>query len=217
MYGIAVTAVVSGTFSIAQGAVSLVVSVVAAIGIGLAAAAIGVLAWRVTRDDLLQLVISIMLPYIAYLPALHFGVSGVLAVVTSGLAVNRYTPRVLLPGARDRATGFWSSIVFVLNAFIFVLVGLQFHTIVEHFARISPWQLFGYAVAVCVTVIVVRLLWVFGQGLLPETNEPSTKKARRTGRTCSSSRGRACAAASRSPPRSRSRSRPTRTRSRTAT
>ncbi len=113
-----------------------------------------------------------MLPYIAYLPALHFGVSGVLAVVTAGLAVNRYTPIVLTPRARERATGFWGSLVFILNAFIFVLVGMQFRHIVGALAHIPPWQLAAYALAVCVTVILVRILWVFGQGLLPATNEP---------------------------------------------
>ena len=172
LYGIAVAAVASGTFSLAQGAVSLVVSVVGAIAIGIVAAGLAVLAWRWTRDDMLQLVVSIMAPYVAYLPALHFGVSGVLAVVTAGLLVSHFTPRVLLPRARDRAAGFWSSIVFVLNAFIFVLVGMQFRTITAGLAHYSAWQLALSATAVCLTVIVVRLLWVFGQGLIPATNEP---------------------------------------------
>lgn len=60
----------------------------------------------------------------------------------------------------------------MLNAVIFMLVGMQFHSIVSSLQRFSSLQLALYALAISATVIAVRLLWVFAQGLLPETNEP---------------------------------------------
>ncbi len=178
LYAIAVTAVVTATFSLPHAFGSLVVSVIGAIAIGAAAAFCAVVAWRATRDDSLQLVISVMLPYIAYLPALHFGVSAVLAVVTAGLVVSHYTPSVLVPRARERAAGFWTGAVFILNAFIFVLVGMQFRDILGALHRLSALQLAAYAAAVCATVVIVRILWVFGQGLLPATNEPEHEEGK---------------------------------------
>ena len=172
LFGIGITAIVSGTFSLPHAVGELVLSVAGALAIGAAAAFLCVAAWRFTKDDSLQALVSVMAPYIAYLPAQHVHVSGVLAVVTTGLVVTHYTPVVLTPRARERGAGFWVNAVFVANAFIFVLVGMQFHEILAALHRFHPLQLLGYAIAISLTVIVVRLLWVFGQGLLPATNEP---------------------------------------------
>lgn len=172
LYGIAVTAVVSGTFSLSHGLAALAVSIIGGAAIGIGAGLIAVAAWRFTRESSLQAVISLLTPYLAYLPAWYLGASGVLAAVFAGFTVTRYTPQVLLPVARLRVSGFWITIVFMLNAFIFVYVGMQFHYIVSQLNRLAWWQLLGYGLAVSATVIVVRLLWVFGQGLLPSTNEP---------------------------------------------
>jgi CPA1 family monovalent cation:H+ antiporter len=49
---------------------------------------------------------------------------------------------------------------------------MQFHEILAALSRFHPLQLLGYGLAISATVIVVRLLWVFAQGLLPSTNEP---------------------------------------------
>jgi len=172
LYAVAVAAVVSGTFSLPHALGALALSVAGAIAVGIAAGSLSVLAWHFVKDDSLQAVISLATPFMAYLPAQHLGVSGVLAVVTTGLFVNRFTPLVLMPRARERASGFWVTIVFVLNAIIFVLVGMQFHSIAQSLARFSWPTLLWYGAAVSLTVILVRLGWVFFQGLLPFTNEP---------------------------------------------
>ena len=172
LYAVALAAVVSGTFSLPHALGSLALSIAGSIAIGIAAGSVAVLAWHFIKDASLQSVISLATPFLSYLPAQHLGVSGVLAVVTTGLFVNRFTPVVLMPLARERATGFWVTIVFVLNAIIFVLVGLQFHSIALSLSRFSWATLLWYGVAVSLTVILVRIGWVFFQGLLPFTNEP---------------------------------------------
>ncbi|HET9095430.1 MAG TPA: Na+/H+ antiporter [Candidatus Baltobacteraceae bacterium] len=173
LYGIAVSAVVYNTFSLPHALGALALSITGALAIGVAAGLLASAAWRFTqRDDALQGVISLMVPYLAYLPAWYLGISGVLAVVAAGFTVSHFTPRVLTPRARERATGFWVTIVFMLNATIFMLVGMQFHQIAGSLHRFSFAQLALYGAAISATVIVVRLAWVFAQGLLPETNEP---------------------------------------------
>ncbi len=172
LYGIAVTAVVSGAFSIKVALGSLVLSILSAIAIGAAAGLFATVAWRLTQDDALQPVISLMTPYLAYLPSRSLGVSAVLAVVTAGLITGQTSPLYMTPRARERVRGFWVTIVFMVNAFIFVAIGMQFHQIVSELHVLSWVQLLWYAVAVSCTVIVVRLAWVFLQALLPATNEP---------------------------------------------
>ena len=172
LYGIGIAAVVGATFSFEHVAWSLVLSVAEALAIGLAAGGLAVLAWRAVKDDNLQGAISIVVPFLAYLPAYYIGASGVLAVVTTGIFVNRYTPNVLRPRARELITGFWVTVVFIVNAFIFVAVGINFHGILGRITDISGGHLVWYAVAVAATCIVVRVAWVFAQGLLPATNEP---------------------------------------------
>lgn len=178
LYGVALGAVVGQSFSIVHAIGDLAISVAGAVGIGIAAGVIAVLAWRLANDDELQPVISLMVPYLAYWPAYRIGVSAVLAVVTTGIFVNRFTPRVLRPRARLRSVGFWVTNVFVVNAFIFVLVGLQFHSITSSLSAFPFWRLVVYAVAVCLTVIAVRFIWVFAQGLLPISNEPEHVKGK---------------------------------------
>ncbi len=171
IYGIGVTAVVTGTFSVSHALGALALSVIGGAAIGIAAGFIAVTGWRLTKDDSLQSIVSLMTPYVAYLPAWYLGASGVLATVAAGFTVSVFVPTVLTPQARLKVSGFWVTIVFVLNAFIFVYVGMRFHSILASL-HLPPLRLLAYGVAISATCIVVRLVWVFAQALLPQTNEP---------------------------------------------
>lgn len=172
LYSVALGALAGTPMPISREVASLVLSLIVSVIVGAIAAAVVVTAWRLAQDEEIQPVISLIAPYLSYLPAHYLGVSAVLAVVVTGLIISSYAPRVLLPASRQRATGFWVTIVFVVNAFIFVSVGLQFHPIVASLSGYTFGQLLYYAVITCVTVIGVRALWVFGQSLMPATNRP---------------------------------------------
>jgi monovalent cation/hydrogen antiporter len=173
LYAIAVGAVVSGTFSWSHALVSLVISIAGGIGVGLLVGGLYVAALYLIKDDVLQPVIALMAAFGSYLLASRVGASGVLAVVTTGVLAARYSALLFRPLARIRGIGFLATFSFIANASIFVLVGMQFHPIMESLSRsVSLKALILYGVAVSLTVIVVRLLWTFGQGLLPFTNEP---------------------------------------------
>jgi Na+/H+ antiporter len=177
LYGIGITAVVSGTFSAPNASASLALSIVGGSAIGVAAGFVGVGAWRLTRDPSLQSIVSLSIPYLAYLPAWRLGASAVLATVAAGFTVAPYIPKVLVPATRIRISGFWVTIVFVLNAFIFVYAGMQFRTILASLHMPTLLALV-YGAAVAATCVVVRLLWVFVQGLIPETNYPQHAKGK---------------------------------------
>jgi CPA1 family monovalent cation:H+ antiporter len=172
LYGVGIAAVVGASFSFWHAAGALAEEIVLSVLIGLAAAGLAYFAWRALKDETLQATISIVVPFISYLPAYYLGESGVLATVTTGLAVSRFSPTVLQPRAREMLTGFWVTVVFLLNAFIFTEVGIQFRSIIAGLGHYSPVQLIFWGTAVALVCIVVRLAWTFAQGLLPATNEP---------------------------------------------
>jgi monovalent cation/hydrogen antiporter len=172
LYAVGIAAVVGASFSLLHAAGALIVSLVESVMIGFAAAAVAVLAWRSLKDVNLQATISVVVPFLAYLPAYYIGASGVLATVTTGVVISRFTPIVLQPRAREMLTGFWVIVVFLINAFIFTQVGLRFHDIVNGLHEYSIAQLALWGGAVAAACVVVRLIWTFAQGLLPATNEP---------------------------------------------
>ena len=162
-YSVAVAAVVSGTFSLRVALLQFVISCVAAIALGVALGYLVAAAWRRIRDIELQVAISILAPFLAYLPAHALGLSGVLAVVTLGLYVSRYAPSVLTPEARLRSNGFWETAAFLMNALIFLLVGLQLHAVLARLAVYSRLRLVLMALAIGTTVIALRFVWLLGQ------------------------------------------------------
>jgi CPA1 family monovalent cation:H+ antiporter len=115
-----------------------------------------------------EVLISLLAPFAAWLPAEALGVSGVLSVVTAGIVVGRAAPRILGSDARVLGSGVWQMVVFTLNGLVFILIGLQLPTILDNLsASRSFGELASWAVVVSVTVILVRLAWVFPGTYLP--------------------------------------------------
>jgi monovalent cation/hydrogen antiporter len=160
-YKFAIAAVLSGTFSTFDALGDFVLSAVGGVAIGLA---IGwVVAWlRARLDDApTETAVSLLTPYMAYLPAEALGVSAVLAVVSAGLYLGWRSPELVTPSTRIQITGFWELLTFGLNAALFVLVGLQLRRVIDGLDGYSTGELLGYAAAVAGTVLVTRMAWLF--------------------------------------------------------
>jgi monovalent cation/hydrogen antiporter len=166
-YRFAVAAVVTGTFSLAEAAGRFVLSVAGGIAVGLVA---GIVIRQVRRrldNPPLELTISLLSGFFAYLPAQAAGVSGVLAAVTVGIYMGWYTPELTNPQTRLQGVAMWEILFFVLNALLFGLVGLQLPGIVDSLSGRSTETLIRDAVIVCGAVIAARFAWVFVAGYLP--------------------------------------------------
>ena len=166
IYAAAISAAATDVFSWPRAVLRFLVAGLGAIGMGLIAGRLAVEAWRHIKDPQLEMVISVVLPFVAYVPAQRLELSGVLAVVAAGVYVNRFTPTVITPATRLQATGFWETIVFLANVVIFTLVGLQLHAILAALSRYSAMTLVSYALVINAVVIAIRFAWVFGQGYL---------------------------------------------------
>ena len=108
-----------------------------------------------------ELTISLFSAYGAFIPADLLGVSGVLAVVTCGIYLGFRAPEIASPESRMQGEAMWSILTFLLNAALFILIGLQLPVIVDGLSGIPTGEVIGYAAAVCATVIAVRFVWSF--------------------------------------------------------
>jgi len=168
LYSVAVTAAIGGAFGFGQAVVQFLFAGAGGIVLGLLVGRLAVEGWRRIQDTQLQGVISFNLPYLAYMLAVRLGISGVLAVVFAGIYVNRFTPLVITPAARLRVSGYWETVVFLVNSLLFLLVGLQLHELGRLVLQEYSWQaLLWYAFLVNATVLVTRFAWVMGQEFLP--------------------------------------------------
>jgi Na+/H+ antiporter len=148
--------------TVASGAARLIYLVVGGVLIGLL---IGVvIGWleRFINDGPVELVVSVVVPYAAYLAAEEARVSGVLAVVTCGLYLSRQSAMFFSPEVRLQVTSAWDAITFVLNGIVFVLIGLQMpYVMTAIHGKYGMMTLVEYGVIFSVMLIVLRMVWVF--------------------------------------------------------
>ncbi len=161
LYGIAVVAVVSGTFSWWDASLRFVGSVAGGVAVGLVVGWI-VAAVRIRLDNIpAEIAISILTGYLAYIPAQALHASGVLAAVTVGVYLGWRSPELSTPAMRMQGFAVWETLVFLVNALLFTLVGLQLRPILDALGSRSTEGLIVDALLVTGTVVVVRLAWVF--------------------------------------------------------
>jgi CPA1 family monovalent cation:H+ antiporter len=158
LYKVAVTAAVAGTFSIWDASWRLVVNVVGGIAVGLVVAFVVRQIRRRIDHTPTEVAIALLSGYLAYLPAAALGVSGVLAAVTIGVYMGWYTPQLTTVQTRLSGNAFWEILVFLVNALLFALVGLQMHQILDRLSVTG--SLIADALYVTAAVIVLRLVWV---------------------------------------------------------
>ena len=161
VYRVAI-AVALGAESFSLGGTGLRFLWVAAAGVGIGYLAGVLVAWVRPRinDPAVESTVSLLTPYIAYLPAEWLHVSGVLSVVTAGMYLSRRIPQVVSPRSRLRAYAMWETLVFILNGVVFILIGLQLPTILQALGGTPAATLVGYAVLVSVVAIGARAAWV---------------------------------------------------------
>ena len=161
VFRVAVVATVSGTFSLRGATTSFVFSVVGGIAIGLAIAWLIIEVRRRIEDPPVEITISLLTGYAAFLTAEELGVSGVLATVAAGLYVGWRAPDIASASSRVSGFAVWDFGVYIVNAVLFVLIGFQLRAIVEDLADLPISTILASGAAVIATVIGARFAWMF--------------------------------------------------------
>ncbi len=166
-YKFAVVAVSTGVFSFWHASGEFVWAAAGGALIGFLVGR-GVLAIHRRLDNPpVQATLSLLTPFTAFVLANAAATSGVIAVVAAGLVIGWNSTNAIGARARMTAVTMWEMIVFVLNGFIFILIGLQLPDIRHGLANFPPAELWRAAAAICAAVIFGRVLWVFPGASLP--------------------------------------------------
>lgn len=160
-YRVAVAAVVTGSFSEWRTGTLFLVSAGGGIAVGLG---VGWLVRQVRRrldNPPAEITISLLTGYAAFIPADLMGVSAVLAAVTAGVYLGWHTPELTTSQVRLQGVAVWEIVQYLLNALLFVLIGLQLPVVMDALEDVSALRLVGYAALVSLAVIALRFAWVF--------------------------------------------------------
>jgi CPA1 family monovalent cation:H+ antiporter len=129
------------------------------VGIGLAVGWIAEQVRKRTADVQVNVTTSLLTGYAAYSPADAIGASGVVAAVTAGIFMGIRAPRSLPALTRLQGSFVWDIVDFVVNAILFVLIGMQLRSVIDGISGIAAGTLAGYAIAVTGVVIATRVAW----------------------------------------------------------
>lgn len=168
-YRFAVAAVMTGSFSLAHASAQFFIVALGGIAIGWVVGWLAAKFHKRVDDAPIEITVSLLTPFVAYLLAERFHVSGVLSVVTAGLYLGRRLPELLTFKTRLQGGPVWEMVEFLLNGFVFILIGLQLpgvlHALSGH--EIPLHRLVWYALLISLAVIVIRIVWVFPATYLP--------------------------------------------------
>lgn len=173
-YRFALAALATGTFSLTESALQFVWVGVGGVAVGLATGWVGMwLVRRLSSDVRAQILVSIITAFGAYIFGEVARVSGVIATVTAGLFFGRCLPVTTSAETRIEGKANWDFLVFVINAFVFTIIGLQLPEAISNLSGYTNRQLVLYATVVSLAVVAVRFAWVFAAAYLPRLLFPS--------------------------------------------
>jgi CPA1 family monovalent cation:H+ antiporter len=159
-YRTALLAAVGGTFVLADAVAGFAAAVVGGIAIGVVVGALAAALLRWLDNPPVEVLLSLVIPFAAYLPADRLGLSGVLAAVSAGLIIGSRLGTILGPQTRILWLSTWKMVGFVLNGFAFVLIGLELPQILSGLAGRSSVDIAIVVVLVTVAVVLTRLVYV---------------------------------------------------------
>ena len=174
-YQFAIAAMVTGEFSLGAASLRFVFLGLGGLAVGLG---VGIIIRQIQRrldDPPVQITISLLTPFAAYVLAERLHVSGVLSVVASGVYIGWHAP-LFTARYRLQALSFWEMIAFLLNGFIFIMIGLQLPGIMRNLSQEPLSRLTTYALIISGTVVLVRIAWVFPAIYLPRWFSPGFRR-----------------------------------------
>ena len=161
LYKFAVAAVLTGTFSLIGASAEFAGVALGGILVGLAAGLLFIGIHRHLGDVFIEVLTSLLVPYVAYVAAESLHVSGVLAVVAAGLVRGRHSPVIVSAEMRILARSLGNMLVFLLNTLVFSLMGMQLSAIVGRLGSYSALHLLTTGALLSAVAIAVRFAWIY--------------------------------------------------------
>jgi Na+/H+ antiporter len=167
IYRIAVAGIATNRIVFSNAAILFGSVVIGEVGWGLAVGWLVTLLRKKVNDASIGSVLSVLTPFLAYIPPEKLGGSGVLATVVAAFYVGATSHTDSSPRMRVRDTNIWRSIDFLLNCWLFILTGLQLRSIIARQHDVTLAQMCVYALGLSAVLVVARFVWVFPSAYLP--------------------------------------------------
>lgn len=180
VYRFAVISVSTGTFIFWKAGLQFLLVAGAGILIGVLIGLLFVLVQKkIENNPVVETSLTLLSPFVSYLAAEQFHMSGELAVVSTGLIIAWKSHEVFSYKARMRTRVVWDTLMFLLHGFVFMLIGLQLPSIIENLGNYPITQILVYGLVISLVTIVVRIIWVFAgawwQNILQKKKRASDK------------------------------------------
>lgn len=178
VFKFALAAVLTGSFSLQEATGQFFIVAGMGVVIGLVGAHIMYVIHRfLPTTPAIDAALTVMTPYILFLAAEHFHYSGVMAVVSGGLFISYRSHEVFQNGnTRLNMLGVWTTMIFVMNALVFILIGLSLPEIVAGLGAYSISDGIIYGLVISAIVIALRFLWVYPNLHFPRWFLPKERK-----------------------------------------
>ncbi len=168
VFRFAIVAVITGQFTIWNAGIDFGIVAFAGIGVGLGVAFIIYAVHRfLPTTASIDTAITLITPYLMYIIAEHFHVSGVLAVVSGGLFLSARSTEIFTYETRIQSRGVWETLVYLLNGAVFILIGLQLPVILANLPAGHMPMLIFHGLIISIATIIIRIIWVFPSTYLP--------------------------------------------------
>jgi CPA1 family monovalent cation:H+ antiporter len=173
LYRFAVVAVGSGVFSLGEASATFALIVVGEIAYGVGVGWCSLRLRRSARDPRVEITLSLLTPYAAFLVPQHLGGSGVLAAVAAGLYVSWNGPLLIPAATRLQGIFFWDLVVYLLEGFVFLVTGMQMRTLLDRDDGVFFRDLAVAIPLVVVVLIAARFIWTYPAAYLPRWLSPA--------------------------------------------
>ncbi len=176
LYRFAVAAVATGLFSLPQAAGHFALIVIGEIAFGVGVGWVSLRLRRWSRDPRVEITLSLMTPFAAFLVPANLGGSGVLATIAAGLFVSWNGPLLIPAATRLQGIFFWDLIVYYLEGFIFLITGMETRDLIDRHNTTMLRELVLALVLTVAVIVVARFVWVFPATYLPRWLSPSLRR-----------------------------------------
>ena len=168
LFRFAVAATLSGMFDAGAATQSFFILAVGGIAVGACVGLAWIVAVRNLKDQTLIIVASTLISWLAYIAGETVHVSGVIATVTAGLILGWFQHQIFPASVRLRGTAFWRTMVFLLEALVFILIGFSLRGVLGRVGGVGAVTstMLVPVLGVVVAVIVARFAWIFGSDVV---------------------------------------------------
>jgi Na+/H+ antiporter len=161
-YRYALAAVTTGSFILWDASLQFLLVTGGGIAIGIIIGYLLIVAHKKIKNNAtVETCLTLLTPFLSYLAAEKVHTSGILSVVSTGLFISWHSHEIFSYQTRMRARSVWDTLMFLLNGFVFILIGMQLPGILKQLGNYTLPQLIGYGLIVSLATIVVRIIWVF--------------------------------------------------------